>query len=58
VTVRELRELAGRFAPSVLCVVETQLNKKHVESLARSLGFDKGFAVSSGPQWRARCVLE
>jgi hypothetical protein len=31
----------------VLCVVETQLHKSRVEGLARSLGFDRGFAVSS-----------
>jgi hypothetical protein len=31
----------------VLCVVETQLNKKRVEDLARMLGYDRSFAVSS-----------
>lgn len=46
-TVRELRQLVRRVAPSILCVIETQLHKRRVEALAPSLGFDKGFAVSS-----------
>ena len=46
-TVRELRDLAKKYAPTVLCLLETQLHKTRVEGLARSLGFDKCFAVSS-----------
>ena len=46
-TVRDLRDLARRFSPTILCVVETQLHKKSVENLSRSLDFDKSFAVSS-----------
>src|SRR5437016_4181107 len=49
-TVNELRELVKEHAPSVLCVVETQLHKTRVESLARTLGFDNAFAVSSSGQ--------
>jgi exonuclease III len=49
-TVRELRDLAKEYAPTVLCVLETQLPKNRVEELARSLGYDNAFAVkSSGP---------
>ena len=45
--VRDLRMLAERHAPSILCVVETQLHKTRVEGLSHSLGFNKSFAVSS-----------
>jgi hypothetical protein len=34
-------------SPTILCVVETQLHKKSVENLSRSLGFDNSFVVSS-----------
>jgi hypothetical protein len=44
--VRELRDLAKWHTPSLLFVVETQLQDKRVESLSRSLGFDKCFAIS------------
>ena len=44
---RELRELAKKFAPTVLCVLETQVNKARVEGLRHTLGYDKAFAVSS-----------
>ena len=46
-TVRELRDLAKQFAPTVLCVVETQISATRVEGLASTLGFDNGYAVSS-----------
>jgi len=39
--------LAKKFAPSVLCVLETQVHKLRVEGLKRSLGFDNSFVVSS-----------
>ena len=35
------------FAPIVLCIVETQIDKVRVENLASSVGFDNGFAISS-----------
>jgi exonuclease III len=35
------------YAPSILCVVETQIHKTRVESLAGTLGYDNVFAVSS-----------
>jgi exonuclease III len=46
-TVQELRDFAREFAPSILCVVETQIHKSRVESLAGTLGYDNAFAVSS-----------
>jgi hypothetical protein len=46
-TVREIRNLANKYAPTVLFLLETQLHKIRVENLARSLGFDRSFAVSS-----------
>jgi hypothetical protein len=33
-TVRELHDFAKEFAPSILCVVETQVHKSRLESLA------------------------
>jgi len=46
-TVRELRDLAKDYAPSVLFIMETQINKYRVENLRFSFGFDSSFAVSS-----------
>ena len=46
-TVRELCEITMKFAPSILCIVETQINKTRVEGLAASLGFDNGYAIDS-----------
>ena len=46
-TVKELRELVRKFAPTVLCVLETQIHKARVVSLKSTLGFDNAFAVSS-----------
>lgn len=45
--VRELRELIQECAPSVVCIVETQLSKQRVKGLTATLGFDGGFAVAS-----------
>ena len=45
-TVRELRDFVKKYAPTILCVVETQLHKVSVEKFAPTLGFDKAFAVS------------
>jgi hypothetical protein len=46
-TVRELRDLAKLFKLTVFCVLETQLHKTWVEGLARQLGYNQSFAVSS-----------
>jgi hypothetical protein len=45
--VREIRDLVKLHSPAFLCVVETQLQKKSVENLSVSLGFDNCFAISS-----------
>jgi exonuclease III len=45
--VHELRDLVKEYAPTVLCVLETQLPKDRVEGLAQSLGFANVFAVKS-----------
>jgi exonuclease III len=45
--VNVLRELTKKFAPSVLCVLETQIHKTRVEALKGTLGFANSFAVSS-----------
>ena len=46
-TIQELRDLANQFAPTVLCIVETQISKARVKSLAVTLGFNHAYAVSS-----------
>ena len=46
-TVKELRDLAKKVAPTVLCVLETQVHKARVEGLKNTLGYDNAFAVSS-----------
>jgi exonuclease III len=46
-TVKEIRDLVRKHAPTVLCIQETQLQKAHMEGLARSIGFDRCFVVSS-----------
>jgi exonuclease III len=46
-TVKELRDFAKSFAPSVLCVLETQVHRTRVEGLRHTLGYDNAFAVSS-----------
>jgi exonuclease III len=45
--VRELLELANEHAPTVMCVLETQLHKSRVENIAETSGFERSFAVSS-----------
>ena len=45
-TVKELREIAKKCAPTVLCVIETQVNKARVEGLKGTLGYDNAFVVS------------
>jgi hypothetical protein len=46
-TVKELRDFARCFAPSILCVIETQVHRSRVEGLRHTLGYDHSFAVSS-----------
>ena len=46
-TVRELRDIAKEFAPTLICIVEMQIDRTRVESLAGSIGYDNGYAVSS-----------
>jgi hypothetical protein len=43
----ELHDFTRKFAPSILCIFETQIDKKRVERLERTLGYDNAFAVSS-----------
>lgn len=38
---------AKKFAPTVLCIVETQISGTRVEALASSLGNDKANAINS-----------
>ena len=44
---KELRDLVKQVAPTVLCVLETQVHKARVESLKGTLGYDNFFAASS-----------
>jgi hypothetical protein len=46
-TARELRDFARELAPSILCVVETQVHKSKVECLAGTPAYDNVFDVSS-----------
>jgi hypothetical protein len=46
-TVKELREFAKQFTPTVLYVLETQVHKARVEGLKHSLDYDNAFVVSS-----------
>ncbi|PNT76348.1 hypothetical protein BRADI_1g47296v3 [Brachypodium distachyon] len=49
-TVRELRTLVRPFAPSVLCLQETQVGSMRAQNLSFTLGFQNSFAVSSSGQ--------
>lgn len=46
-TIKELRELVKKVAPSVVCVVKTKVHKTRVEGMKQSIGFDNAFAISS-----------
>ena len=46
-TVQELHEFARKFAPAILCIVETQIEGSRVEALASTLGYDRAYAVDS-----------
>jgi hypothetical protein len=37
-TVREIRDLVGKYKPVILCLLETQIVKRRVEGLARMIG--------------------
>lgn len=54
VIVRELHDFAGKFAPTPLCIVETQIEGARVEALAGTLGYDNAYAVDS--QGRSRGI--
>jgi len=56
-TVRELRDLVEACAPSILCILETQLAKARVEGLAVSLGFSGCFAVPSNGRSGGLCIF-
>ena len=56
-TLHELHDLVGASAPSVLCIVETQLAKNRVEGLAVSLGFQNNFAVASSGRSGGLCIF-
>ena len=45
--VRELRDFALKFAPTVLCIVETQISGVRVEAFASTLGYDNSYAMNS-----------
>lgn len=36
-TFRELREITLKFAPKVVCIVETQIGRDHAKNLANTL---------------------
>ena len=46
-TVKELRDVAKDYAPSVLFIMETHIDKYQVENLRYTLSFDASYAVSS-----------
>lgn len=56
-TVRELRDFITKFAPSILCILETQISKICVEALAGTLGFDRAFAVGSEGRSGGLCIF-
>jgi hypothetical protein len=55
--VKELHDMAKEYAPSVLCVLETQVHKAIVEGLKGTLGFDNAFAISSSGCSDDICML-
>ena len=46
-TVKELRDMTRQYAPSILCILETQIEGSRVENLSSTLGFNKSYVVSS-----------
>lgn len=45
--VHELRDLAREYASTIVCVVEMQIAKYHVEGLASTLGYNHAYGVDS-----------
>ena len=45
--VRKLRDFTKKFAPTLLCIVEIQIDGARVEALSGTPGFDNAYAVSS-----------
>ena len=56
-TINELRTLTKRFAPSIVCIVETQIEGSRVENMVGTLGFNKSFAVSSSGRSGGLCIF-
>jgi hypothetical protein len=56
-TVRELRNLAKDHTPTVMFVLETQLHKTQVDNLARTLGFNRCFAISNSGRSGGLCIF-
>lgn len=54
--VRELCNIARDCAPTVLCVVETQIAKDRMEGLAGSLGYDSAYGVASSGRSGGLCI--
>jgi hypothetical protein len=44
-TIREIPDFIRNFAPSVFCILETQISRTMVEALDATLGYDIAFAV-------------
>ena len=64
-TVKEVHDLTRRFAPSILYILETQIEGTRVENLVDTLGFNKSYVVSSfgrsrglGIFWNGEIKLE
>ena len=56
-TVQELHELANKFAPRVLCLVETQISGARAENLKSTLGYDCSFAVDASGRSGGLAIL-
>ena len=46
-TVCGLRDFTRQLAPSIVCILETQIEGPRVENMVGTLGFNKSFAVGS-----------
>jgi hypothetical protein len=49
--------LSQSLPPNILCILETQISKDHVEALASSLGYDKAFGVGSDGWSDGLCIF-
>lgn len=56
VIVYVLRNLVWESAPMILCVVETQIAKCHMEGLVGTLGFDGTYGVGSSGHNGGLCI--